>query len=427
MKKLKNIKTITKFFIFTAILTLFTVLNGFIAIQSLLNEKLYSNSAYEIIIVLIVTILSIVSSIIFSIITINSIYNPLKKISKKLHDLNTGCGDITQEININIKNDIGKIASELNQFIKKVCNEVNNIIEISQTVYTSSEELSASTAESNIALEQIAEVTNQIADTSSKNMTVVEETNAGFKETVDFLDSTLKISQEASKSSLGIKGLAQSGISQVDNAIASMEDIGVLSKQTTSVIKELDDSSKKIDDIVHIINNISQQTNLLALNAAIEAARANESGKGFSVVADEIRKLANESGDAAKNAALLVKDNRLKSEQVMKVIENSENKISEGSQRVIAVGNNIKNIIENVESITNQMVEINDSIEQQVAIIREMSISMQTISTSSTEAAAGTQQISASIEEQLGIMEEISSTATVLTEMCEKINSLNMF
>ena len=344
-----------------------------------------------------------------------------------MHDLNTGCGDITQEININIKNDIGKIASELNQFIKKVCNEVNNIIEISQTVYTSSEELSASTAESNIALEQIAEVTNQIADTSSKNMTVVEETNAGFKETVDFLDSTLKISQEASKSSLGIKGLAQSGISQVDNAIASMEDIGVLSKQTTSVIKELDDSSKKIDDIVHIINNISQQTNLLALNAAIEAARANESGKGFSVVADEIRKLANESGDAAKNAALLVKDNRLKSEQVMKVIENSENKISEGSQRVIAVGNNIKNIIENVESITNQMVEINDSIEQQVAIIREMSISMQTISTSSTEAAAGTQQISASIEEQLGIMEEISSTATVLTEMCEKINSLNMF
>lgn len=124
------------------------------------------------------------------------------------------------------------------------------------------------------------------------------------------------------------------------------------------MIKELDTSSKKIGDIIKIITGISAQTNLLALNAAIEAASAGEAGRGFSVVADEIRKLADESNAAASEISNLVKENQLKTLSAVNSVNEVEGKVSTGVNKASEVGESIDSIMENIKNIVIQIEQI---------------------------------------------------------------------
>lgn len=114
----------------------------------------------------------------------------------------------------------------------------------------------------------------------------------------------------------------------------------------------------------NIISGISAQTNLLALNAAIEAARAGEAGRGFNVVADEIRKLADESNSAAKQISELIKDNQLKSESAVNSVSLVEEKVSLGVTKASEVGQIIQSIIENIQNISSQIEEIDKATEK---------------------------------------------------------------
>jgi len=288
----------------------------------------------------------------------------------------------------------------------------------------SSEELSVSTSETNKSLEQIAQSISSISAGAFENTKIVDETKKGIEEVVQISQSATEVSKSTVQQALDMKQLADKGATDVDNITMRMEEIKNLSEQTTYVISELVESSKKIEDIVQIIRGISEQTNLLALNAAIEAARAGESGKGFTVVSEEIRKLANQSASAAKNIIELVKENKMKSEKAVEFITDASSRIAEGSQTVIAVSGHMKSIISGIENIVDQMQKIDEAVELQMALISEIPYMMETISATSNETAAGTQQISASVQEQLSIMEEIGATSSKLADMSENLKKL---
>lgn len=425
LKAFKNAGIVLKIGILSATFILFSIISCAIVALPLLSIPLPSYiTKHESYIVLIITLISAIIGIFLSVFVVKSIYAPVRKITADLKQKNSINGNIANKIDISSKDDIGKMVEEINLFIDKTCGMLGQIIEVSQVMHTSSEELSISTTESNKSLEQIAQSINNIASGASESSNIVKETNTALEEVVNISNATAQISRNTVQKGVDVKVSAQNGANEVDNVIVSMEEIKKISNQITFVIKDLADSSKKIEDIVQVINGISDQTNLLALNAAIEASRAGESGKGFNVVAQEIRKLANESREAAKNIISLVQDNRFKSEKAAEFIEDSDTRISEGSQTVIAVGNHMKNIISNIEGIVGQMQEIDEAVIHQVSIINEIPYLMETISTTSDETAAGTQQISASVQEQLSIMEELETTSVKLAEMSEKFKDL---
>jgi methyl-accepting chemotaxis protein len=188
------------------------------------------------------------------------------------------------------------------------------------------------------------------------------------------------------------------------------------------MINELDDSSKKIGDIIQIISGISAQTNLLDLNAAIEAARAGEAGRGFNVVADEIRKLADESNLAAKQISDLIKENQLKTGSAVNSVNLVEKKISLGVTKASEVGQIIQSIIENIQNISNEIEEIDKATEKYTYGANEIEKAINSIANSSSEIAAGTENISSSVEEQIGIMAEIEKNTESLLEMAKTLN-----
>ncbi|MCX7920488.1 MAG: methyl-accepting chemotaxis protein [Clostridia bacterium] len=421
-KWFNNLGISVKITFLTATLLFSVILNGALAIQSLSVYASHVKAAKsEIILIIAITLVSLIVGIVLSILISKSIKAPIKIITSKLEAIICSNGDLTQRIHLDRKDEVGIMSGKFDNFIDKLQEMIRDVKEVAYVTAESSQELSTSTSESTKALEQIAQAVTNIAHGASENVTMVQDTNAGLEETVKSSEVSVQTSKKASDDSISIRKSAQDGVKELDRIISSMQDIKKSSENITSFIKDLGVSSEKIGNIVQVITGISEQTNLLALNAAIEAARAGESGKGFNVVASEIRKLADESNNAAKEIIALVQENRTKSESAIRYTESAESEISSGTQMVITVGNHIKNIIANIENISNQINEINDSVMLQNAVVTEMSYAMNAIATNSNETAAGTEEISASVEEQLSIMEELEKTSLQLAEMGQKL------
>lgn len=408
-----------------AVIVVLTLTNGVVAILPYLLKTLQPFSTkYGFLITSIATIAALIAETCLFAYFVFLYGIPARKLLSELQQIHIGSGGFNKKLNLTAKGDIGKAALEINRYMDKINHITGQLAEVSQLMHTSSEELSVSTTETNKSLEQIAQSINNISTGAYENTKIVDETKDGIKEILKISESAVEVSKNAVQQALDMKKFADEGSNDVDNVTIYMEEIRSLSKQITDVISELVDSSKKIEDIVQIIRSISDQTNLLALNAAIEAARAGENGKGFTVVSEEIRKLANESGSAAKKIISLVKDNKVKSEKAVEFINNANNRISVGSQTVITVNGHMKNIISGIENIVNQMQEIDEAVEQQLALISEIPYMMEAISTTSGETAAGTQQISASVQEQLSIMEELEATSIKLADMSDNLKKL---
>ena len=171
----------------------------------------------------------------------------------------------------------------------------------------------------------------------------------------DFSKSIALASKKTSEKSITVKELAEDGFSKVKEVISNIEAIRDSSKDVSGLINKLGHSSHKIGEIVGLITSISSQTNLLALNAAIEAARAGEAGRGFSVVAEEIRKLADESNESAKSIVAMVHDNRLNAEMAIKSVDTVAKIVEKGVEKALDVGKSIDGVIANInESFENQ-------------------------------------------------------------------------
>jgi methyl-accepting chemotaxis protein len=200
-----------------------------------------------------------------------------------------------------------------------------------------------------------------------------------------------------------------------------MEGIKSAVGDSSSVITDLDAKSNRIGEIVNLITNIADQTNLLALNAAIEAARAGEHGKGFAVVADEVRKLAEDSGNAAKQISELIV-------QMQSGTKNAVNSMQRGSEEVHkgaeSLGNSVKaigDVVEAGNTIVKMVQEIAEATEKQSASIEEVNSSVNEVSTISEQSAAGAQQASASVQEQTASMQELSQSAQELADVASRM------
>lgn len=369
-------------------------------------------------------VLSAILTILLSILIIRAVSSPVKRVTAKLRDIAESGGDLTQRIGYNSKDEIGELSSNFDLFVDKLQTIIKEVASSAQTIASSSNQLTTATAATTEALSGISSTILSIASSSSEGAAVVEETSASLTEAAEFSKDTAEASKSTEENSKKVKKAAEEGAVKIDEIIESINDIDTSTKEVSSIINELDLSSKKIGDIIEIITSIAEQTDLLALNAAIEAARAGESGRGFNVVAEEIRKLADESSSAAQEIAGLVRENQVKATSAVSSAEAVKEKVLLGVTNASEVGESIKNIITNIQQVVEQIEQIDKANIKQAESTKEIEQAINSISSTSNEIANDTENMSASIEEQLSTMNEIEKTTEQLAKMADKLREM---
>ena len=363
-------------------------------------------------------------TLILSIIIIKSIVVPVKNVTKKLKEISESNGDLTQRIGYKSKDEIGELSNSFDTFMDKLQSIIKEVAISAETISSSSDQLSRATGATTETVEGISKTIVAIAANTSDGASAAEETTASLGEAANFSQETARASKNTASNSKNAKQEAEFGAAKISEVVSSITDIALSSKDVSVIIDELDSSSKKIGDIIKIITSISEQTNLLALNAAIEAARAGEAGRGFNVVADEIRKLADESSNAAKEISDLVRENQVKSASAVNSVDEVEKKVAIGVEKASQVGESIDNIIKNIQVMVNDIEQIDLANEQQAESSKEIEKAINSIAMTSNEIADGTENISASIQEQLSTMTEIEQTTEKLSQMAKRLSEI---
>jgi methyl-accepting chemotaxis protein len=311
-----------------------------------------------------------------------SIIKPLKQVLTKLNDMAENGGDLTQKIEATSKDEIGQLAHSVNKMTTSIRELLSQVVEKSQVVAASSQQLSANAQQTSAS---VNEVTATIGNVSIKSaeMAQIAEALSSYAQNAN---------QHADQGNVGL--------AQVQQQMVTFENT------TTSVgkvINELSIATNEITQIVDLINNIAEQTNLLALNAAIEAARAGEQGRGFAVVAEEVRKLAEQSGSAAKEIRNLIANIKSESDKAVSAIGSSAADAQNGIKVMNDVGQLFTQIIDNVKGMS-------VGIQKETANIEEITRAVHNV-------ASGT-------EEQNAAMEEVAASVEGLTQLAASLQDL---
>ena len=194
--------------------------------------------------------------------------------------------------------------------------------------------------------------------------------------------------------------------------------------ETNAVIKDLDSKSAEIGKIIEVITGIADQTNLLALNAAIEAARAGEHGKGFAVVADEVRKLAELSRQSASQISGLIEVIQKETHQVVEMMNKGTVEISEGTQLVEETGRTFDQILKSIENVSSEIQEVSAISEEMSASVQQVNASIEEVTKIARDSVSSTAEIASATEEQLASMEEVASSSASLANLAENLREM---
>lgn len=332
--------------------------------------------------------------------------------------------DLTVYCNVNSNDETGILARDLNSMVSKIKLIVKDVKNSSTNVLGSSEKLAASTEESGASMEQIAASVNSIARGMLDNSKLVLEATDSINKVVFSAEEVAVSCGELAEESKKVQNDALNGGKSVNAVQSSVEEINQYTKEAESVINELGKLSQEIGEIIEIITGISTQTNLLSLNAAIEAARAGEAGRGFSVVAEEIRKLAAGSSEAAKDITKLITDVQSKTINAVKKMHSGASKAEEGLKMATDTNEYIRGIIDSIENIARKTNEISKAANQQVDISKHMNSSMANIRSITEATASSAQEMSASVEEQTSVFAELGTLASDLSGAASQLSRI---
>lgn len=390
-------------------------------------------------------------------------------------------GDLTvDELRVKSRDEIRDVADSFNKMIDNLKDMIHRISSTSQSVAATSEELSSNAEEATKATRQVAGAIEQVAKGSGEQTRSVTDTAKVVEQVAQAIEQIAAGAQEQSKNVTATTDMVNDMVGKIDAMAQGMETVKQVAEQngvvaveggksvektvegmlrvknavfeTARRINELGEQSQKIGEIIQVIDDIAEQTNLLALNAAIEAARAGEHGKGFAVVADEVRRLAERSGKATKEIADLITDIQrgtgvaVESMQVgTKEVEEgvvlaqeagkSLNEIVEGvkiaGEHVSKIMGLIRDILKSSEEVSKAVNNVAAITEENTAATEEMSASaeqvnaaMQNIASISEESAASAEEVSASTEELTASIEEISASSEQLARMARELQEL---
>ncbi|BAU27334.1 methyl-accepting chemotaxis protein [Aneurinibacillus soli] len=358
-------------------------------------------------------------AIIVGYLIVTTLTKPMKDLVAAMRKVEAG--DVTVQVKPGSQDEVGQLTHMFNEMVAQFRSMLRQVHEVAEQVAASSQELTASANESTRASEQISEASQEIASGSEGQMDSVERTTKALHEmNANIQDIANKIHTVRNDSSVVTK-YAHEGEDSLKKVVWEMNEISHKVNDTEKQIRELGESSEAIMGIISTIHQISEQTNLLALNAAIEAARAGEQGKSFAVVAQEIRKLAEQSGRSAAEIATLISNIHNKIGTAVHSMGESSQVVSEGRGVVEGAGTAFVHIMKAIEDLNKQIKLVTASSETISDHTGRIVKQGDEISRLASIAAADTQEVAAASEEQTATMEEINAASEMLARMAEQL------
>lgn len=294
-------------------------------------------------------------------------------------------GDLTTKIEIHSQDESGQMAEAFNSMMEKFHGIITDIHASADQLASSSEELSASAIQIADGTKQQAMKATQVSTSSQQMSTTVIEVARNV--------------QGAAEAAKAASDVAVTGGDIVARTIDSMNVISGNAKESSQIISSLGGRSREIGNIINVINDIADQTNLLALNAAIEAARAGEQGRGFAVVADEVRKLAEKTMTATKEIGSMIKAMQEEMTRAIASVEKEVAAVSDGVGYAENAGKALREIVSRVDVVTSMNNQITTAMEEQSAVTEQISGDIADVATVVNQTTASAHQIAKASEE----------------------------
>ncbi len=295
-------------------------------------------------------------------------------------------GDLTVQITPEKQGDIiSDMIEVFNAMIEKQKEVINNITDAIEATASASTEISSSADEMAAGAQEQSSQTTEVASAVDRMTQTIMETT----------ESNRMAAEEANKS----KQIAEEGGVVFGELEAGMDSLADIVIHATDIVDELGKSSEKIGEIVHVINEIADQTNLLALNAAIEAARAGEQGRGFAVVADEVRKLAERTTKATQEIEGMIKAIQDETVKAVDSMHEGTGQVKVGKEKVAAASASLKQIIESSNNVMDIIKKTAEASEEQNIVAEEINRNVSGINTVAQETALGVEQIATASED----------------------------
>jgi methyl-accepting chemotaxis protein len=309
------------------------------------------------------------------------VIRPLRRTVDHLRDIAEGEGDLTARIAANTRDEVGELAEWFNTFVGKIRQIIHEVSRTSSEVAAAATEIAASSEEMAAHMEdqsaQISQISATIGEMSASVVEVARQTS------------------QASDNARHSGQIAEEGGRVVAQTIEDMQAISQAVSSGAASVTELGKRGERIGEIIGVINDIADQTNLLALNAAIEAARAGEHGRGFAVVADEVRKLADRTTRATGEVAQAIRAIQDETGQAVEKMDSGTRQVEQGVERAQSANRNLCEIVTSARDVAGMIQSIAATSEQQSAASEQIGRSVDSISATSRQASEGASQAAA--------------------------------
>ena len=379
MKKFSDMSIATKIQLAIAI----NVVLGIVLGQYIVHEWMHIQGGMG----LLINIgMNLVICVIYGYIVSRAILKPLRSATLVMQDIAAGEGDLTRRLEVESQDETGQLATSFNQFLDKLQVIIADVAQATGQLAAASAQLTSSTERTVTATQAQQQETSAILGIMGHMSSQVH----GVSQNTDEASSTAQEANEQAKSGAMLAVEAMCGIDNLVN------EIGEVSQDIT----KLQANSDKIGSVVEVITNIAEQTNLLALNAAIEAARAGEQGRGFAVVADEVRTLANRTQASTQEINGIIEELQSRTNHAVEVMKNASNRAQEEAKKVEETAESLGEIAGSVSQITSMNQQITQATAEQSEMMTDVDQSlnkMNEIGSQTTQEAQESNQIGANL------------------------------
>jgi len=337
-------------------------------------------------------------------------------------------GDFTNRIDMQSDDTLGELAAAFNKMIEKLRDLLQDTGRTSKHVFESSRDIFLKNQQMKTVLEEVASAAGELATGATRISEDIAGVSVATKNIEQKVGAYTESSREMNAKSGEMLQLVRQGLSSVEVQTGGMKRNVEATANVSKTIHELAQQAEGISQITRTISDIAEQTNLLSLNASIEAARAGQHGLGFAVVAQEVRKLAEEATGSTKQVFKLVHTIQQSVERALVSISENEQIVEEQTRLIAETERAFSDIVRNVTFITDQIAVFAEESEQMLESSRQISNIVENVSAFTQQSAAGTEQVSASMAEQIEAVKAMVERSEQMTKLVSQLQqSLNVF